>query len=500
MILRPYQIKLVRGAYRAISNGQHPCLVAPTGAGKTVMAAHMAREAYEAGWCVAFLTHRNQIREQAMGALGAIAQVTPLVGSWFDSSGELVLVGSVQSVARWCGHWGIPGRKTLLFLDEAHHAVSESWGKAVEVIRPDAMVGLTATPQRLDGQGLDGVFDTLVQEVNPKDLMDQGFLAKPAVYAPPFDRTKLKVKAGEYVRGSARFGMVGDLWGMWSAHGYGKTIVACSSVAMAERAAAYLRERAGLGVVFEYHSGRKALQNEADMDRFKKWPSPMFLVCVDALIEGFDMPDIDTLVVLRPTMSVVVWNQLVGRLLRPKPGRPKVLLDHVGNTHVHGLPWIDPVTWTLKGKKRKGREEGKAHSIWYCPSCFAVNETGETVCGSCGEERKIERRKARGGMKLNADGELVRFGAGAAENDTPEQKKAWYAKEVARVSERKMRLGSARHSYKDRYGSWPVRLGWIERENYECSVYESRGDHDWQHGLHGSPRRCSMCLVKDGQS
>ena len=118
------------------------------------------------------------------------------------------------------------------------------------------------------------------------------------------------------------------------------------------------------------------------------------------LSEGVDVPSINAAIMLRPTASVTMYLQQVGRCLRPKAdGSAAIILDHVGNVERHGLP-TEERNWTLEGRDKRKRDA--APSVRMCPRCFAANATTAQVCGECGHEFTTEARELE-----EASGELV---------------------------------------------------------------------------------------------
>jgi superfamily II DNA or RNA helicase len=124
----------------------------------------------------------------------------------------------------------------------------------------------------------------------------------------------------------------------------------------------------------------------------------------EMLSEGVDVPSINAAILLRPTASVTMYLQQVGRCLRPKAdGSAAIILDHVGNVQRHGLP-TEERNWTLEGRDKRKRDA--APSVRMCPRCFAANATTAQVCGECGHEFTTEARELE-----ESSGELVEITA-----------------------------------------------------------------------------------------
>ena len=204
--LRPYQIRAVdaiRGAYR--QGAKAPLLVMPTGAGKTICFSYIASQAAAKGSRILLLAHRRELVLQISRALNMWGIGHGTIMPERTETGHPVQVASIPTLARRL----YPGkyRFDLIVIDEAHHAVSGSGLGAILDALPEAkLLGVTATPCRLDGRGLGkdaaGYFDALVEGPSVLELIDAGYLARPVVYAPPagqeVDLSAVKVTGGDY--------------------------------------------------------------------------------------------------------------------------------------------------------------------------------------------------------------------------------------------------------------------------------------------------------------
>jgi superfamily II DNA or RNA helicase len=146
--------------------------------------------------------------------------------------------------------------------------------------------------------------------------------------------------------------------------------------------------------------------------------------------EGVDVPSVAGCILLRPTQSVSLHLQMIGRCLRPQPGKRAVILDHVGNTQRLGHH-LEDREWTLDGTPKKDREA--APSVKVCPKCFCCLPSGKPRCGECGHEFTPERRELQ-----HVDGELVEVSADQLKRETRrEQGEARTVEDLVQIGKRR---------------------------------------------------------------
>ena len=400
MQLRPYQQQLVteiRGQYQL---GHKAVLaVLPTGGGKTVCFSYIAQAASVKGNRVLILVHRAELLDQASRAMpvphGVIAAKRAM-----DLS-HTVQVASVQTVARRL-HLLPRDFFQLLVVDEAHHTTAGTWAKVIAHFHAAKLLGVTATPIRGDGRGLGEHYQAMVQGPTAAELTSEGYLAPARVLAPPgFDSAGLRKRMGDFDTKQAeqRVGTImGDCLGHYRKHLSGQTAIAfCCSVAHAE-AVAGLFQSAGIAAAsidgtMDTSTRRELLQRLAVGDL-------KVLTSCSLIGEGVDVPSVGGCILLRPTASVGLHLQMIGRCLRPQPGKTAVILDHVGNTLRLGHH-LEERDWTLDRLKKRDREA--APSVKVCPQCFATSPSTTQVCRDCGHVfAPPERRELR-----QVEGELV---------------------------------------------------------------------------------------------
>ena len=413
--LRPYQTDIVdslRSAFRAGCTA--PLLQAPTGSGKTVIFAYITESAANRGNRVMILVHRQELLRQSSDALDYIGVDHGLIAPGKTYSFDNVQIASVQTLVRRLDSTPAPD---LIVIDEAHHTAAGSWSKVLTRYCSNGsktkLLGVTATPQRLDGKGLGresgGFYDRLVQGPTVQYLIDQGFLSKPVVYAPPtgVDLTDLHSRYGEYIAKelSDRVDKP-KITGCAVSH-YQRicpdapAIAFCVSVNHAEHVAEQFR---AAGVLSESIDG--TLHDTVRKDRIAALSDGRIKVLTSCEIvsEGTDIPIVTTAILLRPTQSMGLHLQQCGRVLRPHPDKKfSIILDHVGNSFRHGLP-DEEREWSLDyedRKKRKKSDSEIAMPYTQCEKCYRVYSSASRVCPECGHEREIEEREVE-----QVDGEL----------------------------------------------------------------------------------------------
>lgn len=412
MILRPYQdrgVGAIRGEYAA--GADSVLYVLPTGGGKTVVFSHIAAAAAALGTRTVILVHRDTLLGQASDALDACGVPHGIVAPGFTPSREPVQVASVQALARRLKRY--PGfyQFDLAVIDEAHHAVAGTWRQVIGELGA-RILGVTATPARADGRGLDGVFQRLVLGPSIAELTEEGHLVPALVYAPArrVDLSKVHTRAGDFDRGELHAAMdtpsiTGDAVEHYTRLCPGAPAVAfCVSVQHSEDVAASF---SSAGYRAKAIHGRLPLPEIRAAIAGLADGSVQVLTSCDLVSEGFDCPVVAAAILLRPTHSEGLYIQQVGRALRPAPGKDEALiLDHAGNCFRHGMP-DDERQWTLKGRTRKRVGEA-AVAVRQCPKCYACHRPA-AVCPQCGHAYPVitELPETRAGVLESVNAEKV---------------------------------------------------------------------------------------------
>jgi superfamily II DNA or RNA helicase len=394
--LRPYQLEAVAGVRDAYGRGRRRVLfVMPTGSGKTTVFSYITNGAAAKGNRVLLLVHRVELLDQASARLLQMGVRHGLIAAGRSMNlAAPVQLASVQTLARRLHHLP-PDHFQLVIVDEAHHATAGTWRNTLGHFSHARVLGVTATAVRTDGRGLGEMFDEMVLGPSSAWLTDQGYLAPSRVFAPPigFSAKGLRKRMGDFdmKQASEELGgrsIMGDAVSHYRRHLSGQTAIAfCCSVAHAEAVAEAFR---GQGVSAASIDGTMdAVTRRGLIEALGRGELKVLTSC-SLIGEGVDVPSVAGCILLRPTQSLSLHLQMIGRCLRPQDGKTAVILDHVGNIQRLGHH-LDDQDWTLEGVKKKEKE--KAPSVKVCPRCFAAMSSQASRCGECGHEFVVEKRQ-----------------------------------------------------------------------------------------------------------
>lgn len=363
------------------------------------MFSHLSGKLNEAKQRVVIMAHRDELLTQISKTLADfdVRHGMTVSGEPYDERMQCH-VASVATLFRRITRCRIPD---YVIVDEAHHGTAASmYGKILAAWR-DAnprlrVIGVTATPQRLSGEGLGESFDDLVLGPTTAELIDCGALAPYRMFAPSVavDLSGVHLQAGDFNRKEVAAAMdkpaiVGNVIGEYSKRLNGAPSVAfCVSVEHAERTAESFRSSGFRAVAID---GRmdKTLRRDIVRD-FSRGQINVLTSC-DLISEGFDVPGIVGALLLRPTWSLAMYLQQVGRALRTAPGKDAaIILDHVGNSGRHGMP-DDPREWSLMGRGRSSKSDADP-SARQCEKCFAASPAAASKCRECGHPFPVKPR------------------------------------------------------------------------------------------------------------
>jgi DNA repair protein RadD len=371
--LRPYQdqgVADIRAAYGA--GAQSVLYTLPTGGGKTIVFSFIAKAAAAKRKRTAILVHRDALLSQASRTLSACGVPHGLIAPGHHPTRDLVQVASVQTLVRRLNRYDFD----LLVIDEAHHATAGSWHKTIAAYPLAHVLGVTATPARLDGRGLAEIFEAMVLGPSIQELIAAGHLVRPIVYGSRerLELARLAVRGGDYARGQLAATMdstriTGNAIADYQKHCPGVPAVAfCVSVMHAADVAAQFNAAGYRAATI--HGGMEIEQIRAAVDGLASGRIQVLTSC-DLISEGFDCPVIEAAILMRPTKSESLYIQQVGRALRPSPGKTRaVILDHADNWLLHGSPAAGR-DWSLEGQKKRKGASGAA--VRQCPACFACH-------------------------------------------------------------------------------------------------------------------------------
>jgi DNA repair protein RadD len=418
MQLRPYQQAMVDRVLEHWAAGRQRVLaVMPTGAGKTETAIAVVKAVSSPASRAPVMVDRKVLCKQWCDRLQrhGVGRVGILQGENTTAVSAPVLVATAQTIrAR-----GVPEGVGLIVIDESHiwHATHD---KVLDELGDAKVLGLTATPLR-DGLGLR--FDTLLSTVTIAELIARGHLVPPRYLAPKAGviaeaLESLAVRAGDFESSALSKAMrskaiIGDVVGTWLKHGENRpTIAFCVDKQHArDMTADFVTASVPAELIVDDTDDD---ERYAIFQRFEQGDTRV-LCSVGVLGVGFDSPIASCAILARPTLSLGLYVQQGGRVLRPSAGKTDALvLDHAGNTLRHGLleqfePPTDLSAIADAADKKSRKDKPLA---WVCRSCATVNALADDLCVGCGEPRR------RVTSLVVIDGQLQAVEHGA--HETPE--------------------------------------------------------------------------------
>jgi DNA repair protein RadD len=472
MILRPYQHDVIAEFDRQIATGKRRIIfVAPTGSGKTVFISEIIKREVATSKRILFVAHRNELLTQGRDKLRAFDIVAGIIKAGREKEARpqaLVQVASVQTLHARCvrsTRMELPPAEVVV-IDEAHHVRAMTYQTIVDAYPNATIIGLTATPCRGDGRGLGNVFEAMVESPQIGELIKLGYLVPLKIFAPPPPNLRgVEVAStGDYVISQLSDRMdtdklVGDVVEHWLRHSQRRrTIVFAVDI----KHSVHIVEELRKSEVRAEHLDGTTPQEERDaiLGRLASGETEVVSNCM-VLTEGFDLPDIGCIVLARPTRSLGLFRQMVGRGLRPAEGKSDVvILDHSGGVHRHGRP-DDPIVWTLDTDRRAANPTHDARLAEHrepfveCTACGHLRMRG-MACDNCGWEPKPYGR----GIDY-IDQDLVELGALGKTTLIKADQSAFYAELRGHVQTAKKKDGTpynpkwAAHKFKEKFGHFP---------------------------------------------
>ena len=365
---------------------------AATGTGKTVVAADMLKTAAERGFPSWFINHRRELIKNSLATFANVGVDAGVISSGFPRNDRaLVQICSIQTLLR-CFE-SLPQPRFVIW-DECHHLDAGSWAKIYHHL-PDAFhVGFSATPIRLDGSSLAKYFQAMVRSPDVVWLQRRGILSKYRHLAPSdLDLSGVRARMGDYVRADLvaaieRHKLTENCVKAYQRFADGRrAVIFAPSIENSERAVELFRRA---GITAEHVDGNSATEHrDAAIARFERGET-LVLSNVDLFGEGFNVPQIEAVIMLRATLSVGLFLQMIGRCLRPSPGKADaVVIDMVGNWRRHGLA-SENRRWTLDPAPR--RKPAPRTDLWVCESCKVVNPE-RAYCEACGVPPKPSAKR-----------------------------------------------------------------------------------------------------------
>jgi len=441
--LRDYQERAVGSVIDAL--GRRPILVSPTGSGKTTMATEVVERL---GLPTLWLAHRKELIDQAAARLTAHGLTAGVVMSGYKSNlAAQVQVASVQTLVR-----RDKPAAGLVVVDECHHAAADTYQNILEDYGDAKLIGLTATPFRLDGRGLGDLFGELVIAAWPDELCDSGVLHKPRVWASKApDLRGVRVIAGDYSLGALAertntAELNADIVETWKKRAAGKRTVAFAVDIEHSQAITEAFHEAGIPAE-HLDGGTPRAERDAILTRLAEGETLVVSNCM-VLTEGWDLPALECAVVARPTASLNLHLQMIGRVMRACEGKDGALvLDHAGNHHVHGLV-TRRLNYTLSDEKVGFSEP---LGLRRCGNCGLLFGTDEPKCPECGWSPEADGAGQRRRPDIHGPGELAEFD----DSSFDYRRQVWVQIEGQRMAGG-YKAGWSYYRFLDRFGITPI--------------------------------------------
>lgn len=436
---RPYEVKAVHDLRAELPKHKRVLAVAPTGAGKTVIASLLVQT--EPRWRrVLWLAHRTELIDQARTRLvnlgvhcGVQCAKYELLHPEHVDRTAYCQIGSVQTIHR---RGSLLDDVDLIVFDEAHRAMADTY-QAIAAAHPSAeILGLTATPCRLDGRGLGDFFRVMNVLVRPSQLYGKDYLREPITYIEDEDEVMrglrgAQTSGGDFTSTSMRRAvdkpkLIGNVvrQALKLAPGVAKVVYAATREHSKKIAARFRKA----GITAAHLDGdTNVRERERILDRLRD--GTLEVVCnVDVLTEGWDLPALGAVVIARPTKSLSRLMHMIGRVQRAEGPRRKIVIDHGANcTRLQHIPGED-VAWTLERGEPERPDANVEPRVKVCVECCVMIQWACAECPCCGAEQPLA--KTRQQILEEQEAELVKLNRARFEKQRDELRRR--AKKVAR--------------------------------------------------------------------
>lgn len=351
--LREDQMMLVERVLQNIKEDN--LVVSPSGSGKSYILAYLEKLLTEQGYLVYVYAPTIEVREQ-------LDELMKGNGSNNKTRGVIEDINSNNDAPDY------------LLIDEAHHSEADTYQLLFEKYPKAVKIGFSATPERLDGKGLDNSYQNIIIGKTVRELIDNHILSDYKYYAPSttvgfqysISPKYLKVHGETFFKAvkkdsSYQKKIYADVLKTWLEKGGNKqTILFAPSIAMSKTFAKEFKQN---GIKAEHIDGlTKKADRKAILEAFRE--GKIKVICnVDLISEGFDMSDADCVILTRPTESLAMFMQQAFRAMRYREGKTAIILDHANNIALHGE--IDQVfEWKLEGKESRGENQYYERTVW----------------------------------------------------------------------------------------------------------------------------------------
>lgn len=355
--LRPYQQEAIDKIFTEWRNGKRSVLFQmPTGTGKTVIFSEIVRRGHAQQKHILIIAHRIELIDQIVSKLNHYGVEAGIIKSGITpDDSKIVQVASIQTLMR-----RDKPEANLIIIDECHHTKADSYKKLWEIYPNSKFLGVTATPVRLSGEGFDDLFEVLIPSMHINEFIQQGYLSKIVHKVCSFPNLEgVKKRRGDYEMEMLKHVMMdneimADLVESYILYTPGKsTIVFAVDI---EHSQDIVRKYTKAGIKAAHiDANTPKIERENIIGAFKQKQITV-ISNVEIITEGFDFPECEVVQLARPTKSLSLYLQMVGRVGRIAQGKEQgIILDNASLWLEHGFATIDR-DWQLKGLGKKPRK------------------------------------------------------------------------------------------------------------------------------------------------
>lgn len=462
-MLRKYQSRIIESLRTILRSHRRPVVVAPTGSGKSVIATEIVKNCQTNHASTLFLAPRRELIYQihAMFEEADIRSGIIMAGEAYNlyADHQIASFDTLHVRAIRKDKIGMP-KADVVIVDEARLSMSKSKQEILAYYKDKIVIGLDATPARSDGTGLGEYYDSMVNEVSVRELMDLGYLVEPEYYAPStYDLSGVAQTKSDYIveslaRAVDKPKLIGEIFDNWiRLAGNKRTVIFCTNRKHSRHVRdEFLRH----GIAAEHVDGETPKDERKDIFNRVYCGKTQVLTNVFVASYGWDCPPVECCVIARPTKNIALYLQQAGRILRPFEGKEvATIIDHTGVVGRFGF-LDDPIPWTLEGKdirelKKEVDEERHAPKEIICTQCATIF-SGQRDCPRCGHQlipgaEDIPTKKA----------DLVKVKRKNLTKDSPLPERLMFYQMLSHYGAGKgYKQGWASNKYRNKFGDWPL--------------------------------------------
>jgi DNA repair protein RadD len=466
-ILRAYQVEITTTVRKTVGDliRRGLCvrviLQASTGAGKSVIALYLMLLCAQKGRrCLFVVSGRTLVDQIEKHLKRSGVNYGVIMAGRGRNHDALIQIASKETItSRVKSNRMRPPAADLVIIDEAHESMAKEWVDFLDLYTSATVIGLTATPALGNGKGLGAIWNGLEKAITTKQLVEEKWLVPCRVFAPEKpDLRGIKIVKGDYHNGQLAERMdkpklTGNVLENWRKYADGKkTVVFGCNIAHALHLQS---EFVGAGIKFGHIDQTTEDNEREDIFGAIEAGRMMGFTNVSVARRGLDLPCLEVACVCRPTKSLVLWLQMIGRIRRPWEGKDScIVIDHAGACDHHCMP-DDEIDWRLDAKENvsdrldRDKETGKLPKSHTCPECHCVF-TGKR-CPACGYEL-ADRAPAENTIE-HADGILVERN-GRASASYQEMQRTFSAI-IAQTVHKKQKAGAVARRFKEAFDLLP---------------------------------------------